>query len=178
MWLIEQGAILTKDNMLKRNWHGDPNCYFCNSPESMNHLFFECPVSKVTWGVIATCFSQNNRPLSYDQFWAWISKALPGGESFYMFGLAAICWATWKSRNRACFEKKLIKNPCEIFFSACAFMHYWAGLYPEKAQKVISAGVDVMMQMALKLLGKQEAVQKRPALKGPKSEDEDEPETP
>jgi hypothetical protein len=54
MWLIEQDAILTKDNMLKRKWHGDPNCYFCNSPESMNHLFFECPVAKVTWGVIAT----------------------------------------------------------------------------------------------------------------------------
>jgi hypothetical protein len=54
MWLIEQDAILTKDNMLKRKWHGDPNCYFCNSPESMNHLFFECPVTKVTWGVIAT----------------------------------------------------------------------------------------------------------------------------
>jgi hypothetical protein len=56
MCLIEQGAILTKDNMLKRNWHGDPNCYFCSSPESINHLFFQCPVSKVTWGVIASCF--------------------------------------------------------------------------------------------------------------------------
>jgi HJR/Mrr/RecB family endonuclease len=62
-----------------------------------------------------------------------------------MFGLAAICWATWKSHNRACFEKKSIKNPCEIIFSACVFMYYWAGLYPEEAQKVINAKVDVMM---------------------------------
>jgi hypothetical protein len=30
MWLVEQGAILTKDNMLKRNWQRDPSCYFCN----------------------------------------------------------------------------------------------------------------------------------------------------
>jgi hypothetical protein len=50
MWLIEQDAILTKDNMLKRKWHGDPNCYFCNSLESMNHLFFECPVAKGNMG--------------------------------------------------------------------------------------------------------------------------------
>jgi hypothetical protein len=28
-----------------------------------------------------------------------------------MFGIAAICWATWKSRNRARFEMKVIKNP-------------------------------------------------------------------
>jgi hypothetical protein len=38
-----------------------------------------------------------------------------------MLGLSVICWATWKSRNMACFEKKLLKNPCEIIFSAYAF---------------------------------------------------------
>jgi hypothetical protein len=27
MWLVEQKAILTKDNMVKR-WQGDPSCYF------------------------------------------------------------------------------------------------------------------------------------------------------
>jgi hypothetical protein len=50
MWLVEQGAILTKDNMLKRNWHGDPTCYFCDQPENMEHLFFQCPVARVVWG--------------------------------------------------------------------------------------------------------------------------------
>lgn len=24
LWLMEQGAVLTKDNMIKRNWNGDP----------------------------------------------------------------------------------------------------------------------------------------------------------
>jgi hypothetical protein len=28
MWLLEQKAILTKDNMLKRKWKGDPGCIF------------------------------------------------------------------------------------------------------------------------------------------------------
>jgi hypothetical protein len=48
MWLVEQGAILTKENMLKRNWHGDPSCYFCSLPENIEHLFFECSMAKVT----------------------------------------------------------------------------------------------------------------------------------
>jgi hypothetical protein len=39
MWLIEQGVILTKDNMVRKNWHGDPTCYFYNSPETIDHLF-------------------------------------------------------------------------------------------------------------------------------------------
>jgi hypothetical protein len=29
MWLLEQKAILTKDNMIKRKWQGAPGCYFC-----------------------------------------------------------------------------------------------------------------------------------------------------
>jgi hypothetical protein len=77
----------------------------------------------------------------------------------------------------ACFEKKLLKNPCEIIFSVCAFLCYWPCLYSEDAQKLISSGVDVMMQMALRLLGKQEAARRRPALMGAKpDEEEDEPE--
>jgi hypothetical protein len=64
---------------VRKNWHGDPTCYFCNYPETIDHLFFECPVSKVTWGVAASCFSRNDRPSTYNQYWAWISKALPGG---------------------------------------------------------------------------------------------------
>jgi hypothetical protein len=64
MWLVEQDAILTKDNMLKRNWHGKANC--CNTPESSIHLFFECPVAKVTWGIVVISLGQTSRPSSYE----------------------------------------------------------------------------------------------------------------
>ena len=47
LWLLENQVVLTKDNMIKRNWQGDPSCYFCPSNESINHLFFLCPVAKV-----------------------------------------------------------------------------------------------------------------------------------
>jgi hypothetical protein len=93
MWLVEQNAILTKDTMLRKNWQGDPSCYFCDIPKTIDHLFFECPIAKVIWGVIAVCFHQRCRPLSYAQYWAWIPSALPGGERIFMVGLAAVCWA-------------------------------------------------------------------------------------
>jgi hypothetical protein len=54
-----------------------------------------------------------------------------------MFGLAVICWPTWKCHNRACFDKKFLKNPSEIIFSACAFMRYWAGLHPVETQQLV-----------------------------------------
>ena len=30
LWLLLNNAILTKDNLIKRKWVGDPVCYFCN----------------------------------------------------------------------------------------------------------------------------------------------------
>jgi hypothetical protein len=47
MWLVEQHAIFTKDNMVKRSWQGDPMRYFYEGPESVDHLFFKCPTAKV-----------------------------------------------------------------------------------------------------------------------------------
>jgi hypothetical protein len=47
MWLEEQKAILTKDNMIRRKWAGDPGSYFCGDPETCDHLLFACPVAKV-----------------------------------------------------------------------------------------------------------------------------------
>jgi hypothetical protein len=38
------------------------------------------------------------------------------GDRVHMLGFAAVCWAIWKARNAACFDKKLINNPNKIFF--------------------------------------------------------------
>jgi hypothetical protein len=38
-------------------------------------------------------------------------------------------------------------------FCMCVYA-VWAGLYPEVTKEVIEEGVDLMLQMAIKLLGK------------------------
>ena len=53
MWLVENNAILTKDNLIKRHWVGSPTCYFCLENETIDHLFFQCPVAKITWEPLA-----------------------------------------------------------------------------------------------------------------------------
>jgi hypothetical protein len=54
-----------------------------------------------------------------------------GGGDMCMFGLSAICRATWKTRNKICFGKIHIRSVCEIIFYAIALMRYWAGIHPE-----------------------------------------------
>jgi hypothetical protein len=45
LWQLCQDAILTRENMCKRNWPGSPRCSFCTLPESNNHPFFTCKIA-------------------------------------------------------------------------------------------------------------------------------------
>jgi len=152
MWLLEQNAVLTKDNLLRRNWLGDPACYFCSYSESRDHLFFQCPISKVVWGIFGTFLGATNIPRDLGQYYNWIKNWLPDGSPVYTFGLAAICWAIWKSRNRACFDKKMVKNPIEILIQACAYMKYWTGLYKTEFQEKLLEGVQMLISCAYRVM--------------------------
>lgn len=61
-WLLELNAVLTKEDMIKKNWVGDPSCYFCSEVETTDHLFFLCPITKVVWGIVAQCLGARKVP--------------------------------------------------------------------------------------------------------------------
>nr|CAE04079.2 OSJNBb0032D24.9 [Oryza sativa Japonica Group] len=42
LWYLWRGITLTKDNLAKRKWKGSIKCCFCNSNETIQHLFFDC----------------------------------------------------------------------------------------------------------------------------------------
>jgi hypothetical protein len=46
------GVILTKDNLIKRNWHGSKMCVFCTHVQTIKHLFFQCKFARSIWSVI------------------------------------------------------------------------------------------------------------------------------
>jgi hypothetical protein len=71
MWLAQKKAILSKDNMIKRKWTGEPTCYFCETNESTGHLFFLCPVAKCVWGIVALCLNTNQIPSNCNSYWGW-----------------------------------------------------------------------------------------------------------
>lgn len=90
-------------------------------------------------------------------------------------GVAAICWAIWKARNKACFEKKkLIKNPLEIICHTCALLKYWARLFSEMDQEQLDEGADLMLKVAKEVLAAQTARQVDQLLLHNEQESEDE----
>jgi hypothetical protein len=100
MWLMDKNAILTKDNLIKRNWRGNKSCAFCSQDENVQHLMFDCPMAKYVWSLTAHIFGSTCRTTTFfEQFWEFI----PTGGKFHMVGLAAICWALWRDRDNICF---------------------------------------------------------------------------
>lgn len=135
---------------------GDPTCYFCSQEESISLLFFQCSTAKAVWAIVAKCIGADNVPRSIGQCWLWCEKWLSHGKQFHTIGIAVICWAIWKTRNKACFKGKLLKNPASIICYACALMGYWTGLFGELEHMIetLVAGANTMLQIATKLLGK------------------------
>ena len=49
---LRKGVILTKDNLVKRNWNGSTKCVFYTHDETIKHLFFHCKVACSIWSAI------------------------------------------------------------------------------------------------------------------------------
>jgi hypothetical protein len=66
MWLLNKNAILTKDNMIKKNWQGDQHCKFCDQDENINHLFFDCSLARYAWSLTTWVIHADCRPTNID----------------------------------------------------------------------------------------------------------------
>jgi hypothetical protein len=147
LWMIWHNAIATKDNLIIRNWSGNSTCQFCSDQETISHLFFGCSAAKFVWSAVATAINAHTRPGSFSQFFWWFPQFVPASRNTQIAGFAAICWAIWKIRNKACFENKLISSPLDLISYAVVFMNYWAGLHGEKDAEDIRAGADGLMHL-------------------------------
>ncbi|KAF7077602.1 hypothetical protein CFC21_082139 [Triticum aestivum] len=115
-------------------------------------MFFTCSVARVVWRSIGVAIGTDKCPDNYWQFFAWCYSFLPGGDKFYMVGLAATCWAIWLVRNKATFEKKQIKSPFEIMFSMCPFPLYWTGLQKGDDAAKLRSGAEMIRTSTMQLM--------------------------
>jgi hypothetical protein len=93
MWFLENNVLLTKENLVSRNWTGDISCGFCSKFESTNHLFFTCHTARLVWGCVDKCINSNNVPKNLEQCWAWLNCSLNDAKEIGIIGASAICWA-------------------------------------------------------------------------------------
>lgn len=67
--------------------------------------------------MLGVCLGANNIPQNASQYRCWVQNLLPHGKAIHHFGFTAICWAIWKCRNIAIFDKKLIITPLKSLYT-------------------------------------------------------------
>jgi hypothetical protein len=111
-------VILTKDNLVKRNWHGCTKCYFCDQNETIDHLFISYPFARMIWHIVYMTF--NIPPLSNitNLFGNWLNEVAKKDKIRIRVGVCALIWAVWNVRNDFIFNKK------KPFHPSCRLSHW------------------------------------------------------
>jgi hypothetical protein len=98
-WYLHRGVILTKDNLAKRNWHGNQSCVFCHHDETIKHLFFQCRFARSIWSIIqiaSTLYPPRNVA---NIFGNWLNGVDNRFRTLIRVGALAVIWSLWLCRN-------------------------------------------------------------------------------
>jgi hypothetical protein len=90
--------ILTNENLIKRNWHGNTTCCFCDNDESIQHLFFECPLAKIVWRLVHIIFGLALSKNVTNLFVNWLACINKKDVKQIRICVCAIIWALWNAR--------------------------------------------------------------------------------
>jgi hypothetical protein len=155
IWLIVKDRILTKNNLAKKGWKGSILCEFCGGNESINHLFFECPLARFNWSVASCALGIERNPENfYDLCQNWLQEFFGVDRVVVMLGTTALLWNLWKTRNSSCFQRKMPNNPTDVIFSMCRLLDDWNILQKEKVRRTVPRVAERMRRIAKEVFGR------------------------
>jgi hypothetical protein len=148
MWFLHRKVILTKDNLLKRNWQGNKSCVFCDKDESINHLFFECPLAKIIWRIVHMTFGIPPPRNVSNMFGNWLTGLDKHVVKNVRIGACAIVWALWNSRNDHVFNKPKAPSFLQVIPMATHWIRTWSYLQPLEQRDVMDSGCNRLETVA------------------------------
>jgi hypothetical protein len=91
LWYLKRGVILTKDNLIRRNWRGGKQCVFYAQTETIQHIFFKCHFAKFIWTGVHIVL---NIPKLFSAWHLFNNWAISGGHKNRnsLTGAAALIW--------------------------------------------------------------------------------------
>jgi hypothetical protein len=137
LWLVYRESILTKDNLVKRNWHGNGKCCFCNDHETVQHLFFDCALAKFIWRIIHLACGLSPPTSIRNTFGAWVRNIKPSHRQLIFAGIGAMLWAIWLSRNDITFNKSPILSYMQVIYRGTHRARTWSVFQKEEGRQVL-----------------------------------------
>lgn len=113
-WYLRRGIILTKDNLAKRKWKGKKKRCFCHKDETIQHLFFQCHVTRLVWSVIHMAYNLQHPQNFNHMFGRWFTCVPKDMRNLLLMGATAICWSIWLSWNGTIFDNKMVSSPLQV----------------------------------------------------------------
>jgi hypothetical protein len=154
LWYLKNGVVLTKDNLVKRQWKGCTRCCFCAVQESIQHLFFYCPMARLMRGTVCFTFGIK-KPIDVGHlFGPWLRSFSKKQRNLVLVGMAAFCWALWISRNDLVFHKSQFKSILQVMFRGTYWIRSWAILSKEDGMVILKEGCRLLETMALEIFHK------------------------
>lgn len=64
---VLNNKLQVAENLVKKRWKGGISCCLCGEIESIDHIFFDCHLAKLGWGIIKEVFSLTDYPRSMEE---------------------------------------------------------------------------------------------------------------
>ena len=125
MWLALRGRIQTGVALKRKNWKGDANCIICNTPETVDHVLFQCVMAKFVWTSFKEALGWERVPSNMaDLLTHWIPLGCADYDvNFFLFVIVA--WAMWTTRNKIMIQKCFPRSPIVTLYKVNSFMQKW-----------------------------------------------------
>ena len=145
MWFLHRKVILTKDNLIKRNWVGCKKCAFCTEDETVEHLFIHCPFVRNIWRLIHFTFNISPPTSVANMFGHWLDGIDKDTKARIRIGVCAFLWAVWICRNDVVFNKLGGAHFLQVVHRATYWIHMWSYLLPSEQRALMDAGCTRLM---------------------------------
>ena len=122
---------------------------FCDSEESIDHLFFSCPFAHFLWTIVQYTFNIVTPTNSSNMFGVWLDGVEKGLKAQIRVGTCALLWSIWRCRNDIIFDNAHHANFLQVIRMATHWMHEWAFLVPEAQRAHIDSGCTRLETVAL-----------------------------
>ncbi|XP_056690230.1 uncharacterized protein [Spinacia oleracea] len=122
IWQICHNSIPVRSTLQKRNILPFDVCPLCDTyVETMNHLFIQCPSSKLLWDLQLTKHWLDYFITSHDLLEnLTLLRKYPSALCKFTF----LIWSLWKERNDCTFNNASF-NPFRVFYKANSAYHEW-----------------------------------------------------
>jgi hypothetical protein len=110
---------------------GDAMCYFCNNLETIQHLFFDCVLSKFLWRVIQVTFGLTKSRNIKHVHGGWVQNMNEKNKRLLFVRVGTMFWSIWLNQNDIIFNKKT---------NLILFVSYVQGNLLDKNMGIISKG--------------------------------------